>query len=363
MCSEFSVVVPTHDRADLLSATLECIINQTYRPSEIIVIDDGSADQTAAILKRYAASGVRSIRIKNSGPLVARNVGLRAARSELVAFCDSDDLWDTTFLLNARRLWKAAPNLKTAYSNFSIVRNGVWDRVTKFESAPSGFWQGVKHVGDDLAVFDQPFVERLIEFQPFFPSCMVVNRQAFLAVGAWDEGVSWVVGSDFATALLAAEGAMVGLMRRPLVGIRKHASNISGDTEKMNLGNACILEYVLSTRPSLQPLANQIQRSIASRRSDALAAAFARGDMTAVRHIYNLLPPDARSPNLRCKAAVASAPAQVAGQINELALKLGSAKSGLIAAFGAPALGVRIGASHLCQISRQFSSARPSTLT
>jgi glycosyltransferase involved in cell wall biosynthesis len=85
------VVVPAYNRAALLPATLDAIIAQTHPPSEIIVVDDGSTDATPELLGRYAPR-VRHLRIDNSGDLAARNVGLRAAATDLVAFCDSEDL-------------------------------------------------------------------------------------------------------------------------------------------------------------------------------------------------------------------------------------------------------------------------------
>lgn len=331
MAKEFTVVVPTHNRADLLAATLECVVNQTLPPKQVIVVDDGSVDATAALLARYAARGVQHVRIENSGHLVARNVGLRLAETDLVAFCDSDDLWREAFLQTASRLWSTVTGLKASYANFAIVRAGAWSRSTKFDEAPAGFWRDLRPVDNGLSVVDRPFTERLIDFQPFFPTGMIVDRRAFLDMGGWDEGVSRIVGSDFATALRVAERPPVGIINHPLVGIRKHASNISGNTETMNLGNARVLEYVLQTRPELRRIAPEILASIATRRRDALGSAFARGDMRNVQQIYALLPPAMRRPMTRLKAGVAALPAPLSARMLDVALRLGSTKASLLA--------------------------------
>jgi hypothetical protein len=135
---------------------------------------------------------------------------------------------------------------------------------------------------------------------------MMVARAAFLALGGWDEGVSRSVGCDLATVLRVAARPPLGVCLRPLVAIRKHAGNFSADVEKMNLGDAGVLDYVLRTRPELAPMAPAIRDSIGRRRRAALDSAFARGDFAAVRDIYRLLAQ--RPPRQRAKRAIAGLP-------------------------------------------------------
>jgi glycosyltransferase involved in cell wall biosynthesis len=306
--TEISVVVPTFNRAALIGDSLDGILAQSVAADEIIVVDDGSEDDTPAVLARYG-DRIRRLRIPNSGDLVARNVGLRAAQGRLVAFCDSDDLWTRDFLATMSAQWRAEPALLACYSDFRILQNGILSKRSKFEDAPGAFWVGLRPTGPDAGVFGEPIVERLLGFQPFFPSCLMVSRDAFLALGGWDDGVS--VGLDFATTLRIAARPHVGVVRRALVAIRKHASNISGDTEKMNLGDARVLEHVLRTRAELLPLEPAIRRSMAQRRVAALDSAFSRRDFAAVRDICRLLPPDARPAKQRAKCAIAGLPASL----------------------------------------------------
>lgn len=99
-----SVVVPTYNRADLIGETLERILAQTVPPAEVIVVDDGSTDDTPAVLARFGAR-IRVERIENSGEIDARNHGIRLARGTLIAFCDSDDLWEADHLARMVALW------------------------------------------------------------------------------------------------------------------------------------------------------------------------------------------------------------------------------------------------------------------
>jgi glycosyltransferase involved in cell wall biosynthesis len=283
-----SVIIPAYNRATLLPRTLDAVLAQTAPPDEIIVVDDGSTDGTPEVARRYGGR-VRCIVTVNGGDLAARNIGLRAALGRLVAFCDSDDLWRPDFLASMLTLWQAEPRMRAAYADFVLVRDDVWDSNSKFAAAPAGYWNRLRAIGAEMGVFDLPVVDRLIRFQPFFQSCLVLHRQAFLAIGGWDEGAGRVVGADFATSLRLAEHPPLGVVRRPLVGVRKHAGNYSADVQAMNLGDARVLEYVLATRPGLRALAGPIRASIERRRLAALDTAFARRDFAAVVEIAALL--------------------------------------------------------------------------
>jgi glycosyltransferase involved in cell wall biosynthesis len=275
------------------------------------------------VLARYRHP-VRVIPIANSGSIVARNVGLRAAESPIVAFCDSDDLWRPDFLAFMAALWRAEPQTRVAYANFRVVRNDIWETETKFAMAPAGFWARLRPVGEELGVFDHPIVDRLVGFQPFFPSACVADRGAMLEAGGWDEGVGRTVGDDFGTVLRLGELHPFGVVSAPLVGIRKHPGNFSADVRAMNLGDARILEYVLASRPSLLPHAALIRDSVTRRRCDALDSAFVDGDFTAVRAIYGSLQGFPVPFRIRLKHLLANLPAPVAAA---LALLLSRARS------------------------------------
>src|ERR1700722_14569573 len=93
---EVSVVIPTYNRADLLPRAIESALAQTRPPAEVVIVDDGSTDDTASVVAQYAhrdADRVRLLRVPNGGVARARNAGLAATRSEWIALLDSDDVW------------------------------------------------------------------------------------------------------------------------------------------------------------------------------------------------------------------------------------------------------------------------------
>ena len=98
--STISVIVPTYNRGHLLERALRSVLTQTHQQLELIIVDDGSVDNTADVVSTYDAdSRVRYIRHQdNLGSSVARNTGIRHAQGEYIAFLDSDDEWLPTKL-------------------------------------------------------------------------------------------------------------------------------------------------------------------------------------------------------------------------------------------------------------------------
>src|SRR5271170_3450676 len=89
-----SVVIPTYNHRDFVVEALESVFAQTFTDYEVIVVNDGSPDDTAAVLRPYIESGrIRYIEQENRGQAGARNRGLAEARGEFVAYLDDDDLW------------------------------------------------------------------------------------------------------------------------------------------------------------------------------------------------------------------------------------------------------------------------------
>lgn len=89
-----SVVLPVYNRARYVGEAIESVLSQTLPPDELIVVDDGSTDDSVAVVQRFARPELRVIRRANGGIGAARNSGLCALTGDLVAFIDSDDLWE-----------------------------------------------------------------------------------------------------------------------------------------------------------------------------------------------------------------------------------------------------------------------------
>ena len=95
-----SVIVPAYNAGPFLAATLESVLDQTHRAFEVLVVDDGSTDETATIAAAYAVrdSRIRPLTQANAGVAAARNRGIAEARGEFIAPIDADDIWFPEFL-------------------------------------------------------------------------------------------------------------------------------------------------------------------------------------------------------------------------------------------------------------------------
>lgn len=327
MTLDVSVIIPTFNRAELLLKTVDTIITQTRPAKEIIIVDDGSSDDTMKRLAGYHST-IKAIHIENSGQMVAFNKGISYATGKYIAFCDSDDLWKKNYLEDIMKIWDIEPNANAAFANFQIVRDDLWLDGTKFDDAPDEFWHEIDIVEKGAyGFFRRPPITNLVAFNPFFVSAMVVRADFFRAMGGWDEAWNRKMSQDFATTLRVAEHPPIGLALRPTVGIRKHVGNFSGDNQKMTLGDAAILEHALLTRPSLAPYADAIRHSILARRADALELAFARQDFAAVSEIAALVGEGALPRRARLKARLARVPAPLRGVLVPLLLGLGTLRS------------------------------------
>jgi len=118
-----SVVIPTYNRAKLVTRAVESALRAVEPDDEILVVDDGSTDDTAAVVSRYGAP-VRFVAAPHGGAGATRNRGLAEARNPLVAFLDSDDAWMPDKLRIQRALMEARPDVAFCFSDFQ-VRNDM----------------------------------------------------------------------------------------------------------------------------------------------------------------------------------------------------------------------------------------------
>lgn len=145
-----SVIIPTYNRADVLFRAIESVRNQGFQQIEIIVIDDGSTDNTYDLLMQKVPEA-RIIRQQNQGPAVARNRGLQIASGKYIAFLDSDDEWLTSSLKERVDFLEAFAGVDMVFSDFEIYcgdvcvlasflrSQKVWQKVRLTEKLPNCF--------------------------------------------------------------------------------------------------------------------------------------------------------------------------------------------------------------------------------
>ena len=146
-----SCIVPVFNGERYLREAVDSILAQTYRPLEIVVADDGSSDDTLAVVARYGKH-VRYLSQPNSGPAAARNFGLRAALGDFVAFLDADDLWHPKKLTRQMARLRKRPGIDlcfTRYKHFWMPELAEEER--RYRDNPLSRPQSAWHIGTLLA--------------------------------------------------------------------------------------------------------------------------------------------------------------------------------------------------------------------
>ena len=164
-----SVIIPTHNRAGFLPQAIESVLSQSYANFELIVVDDGSTDETPALLSSYGTA-LASLRQENRGPAAARNAGISAACHPLLAFLDSDDQFTKNKLELQVSAMEAQPELLISHTQETWFRNGHHLNQKK---------RHAKEGGDIFA--------RSLELCVVGMSTVMVRRELFDRVGLFDE--------------------------------------------------------------------------------------------------------------------------------------------------------------------------------
>ena len=118
-----SVIIPTHNRASLVCDAVKSVLAQTYNNIEIIVVDDGSTDDTRSVVTALSGN-IKYILQEKQGPGVARNRGIDEASGDWIAFLDSDDLWLPDKLSLQFKVLETFPQYKAVHTNFFTTQNG-----------------------------------------------------------------------------------------------------------------------------------------------------------------------------------------------------------------------------------------------
>ena len=116
----FSVVIPLYNKQDYIEATLKSVLNQTFQDFEIIIIDDGSTDNSLEKLSKLKDTRTTIIKQKNAGVSVARNKGIDLAKAKHIALLDADDLWYSNHLEELKRQILCFPDAGLYCNNYQI---------------------------------------------------------------------------------------------------------------------------------------------------------------------------------------------------------------------------------------------------
>jgi len=238
-----SVVVPAYNAAPFIGAALDSALAQTYRPIEILVADDGSTDATAEVVKGYGPP-VRYLREENKGPAGARNLGLRHAQGEFIAFLDADDLW------HPRKLELQVPQL---LKRPTVGLCACW--LEGFRDAAEVRWKDLN--GEVVA---EPVTHRQIVLRNQFSTPTILARaEAVRQAGSFDETLFGPEDWDFWRRIMQHWEAV--RLKVVLAAFRVRDVSVSSNAARMLENNLRVLRKTFADNPGLPWHCRQRARS------------------------------------------------------------------------------------------------------
>jgi glycosyltransferase involved in cell wall biosynthesis len=279
-----SVVMPAYNAAPYLAEAVQSVLSQTCQDLELIIVDDGSTDETLLVARRLAAHDirVRIISTPNGGPATARNTALRIARGAFLALLDSDDVIAPHYLATQLGLLDANPDASIVTAN-AINRGGG----VNFDGKP--YWTRTSGIEPVTAV-------DLIRQEDAICILSVFRRRVYETIGGFNPEFSGNEDYEFWLRAILA-GFVVVRNYEPLGFYRRHQGSLSSDEPRMIRGVVKVLRHTDELLPaqSLErdALHRQIERFLVELPRAELRASLQRRDATATASALRTLPAQA----------------------------------------------------------------------
>lgn len=203
----FSVIIPLYNKAPYIAKAIDSVLAQTFTDYELVIVDDGSRDESARIASD-AISGhenCRLIKQENAGVSVARNNGVKASQGDYLCFLDADDWWEPMFLEEMSRLVVALPDAGIYGTNYTIVN----ETKHKTRVAQIGVEQGFK-----LGYINYCQVYAKTMYMPLWTGAVCIPRGVFEEMNGFPEGIK--LGEDFLLWLRIALKHQVAFLNKAL---------------------------------------------------------------------------------------------------------------------------------------------------
>ncbi len=217
MNRRISVVIPTYNYGRFIAEAIESVLQQTYPRIEIIVVDDGSTDNTEKVLSSFG-DRIRYIRQANQGVGAARNTGVKESSGELIAFLDADDYWHPQKL--EKQVEKLVSDPEIGLVHCGLLKVDASGNPLEENCAGKEGW-----VADDLLLFEPVIAGP--------GSCTLVRKEIFLEVGGYDLDMSMHPSEDWELSYRIARKCKFGFVREPLVFYRHHGGGGHEDIPRM----------------------------------------------------------------------------------------------------------------------------------
>lgn len=235
-----SVVIPTYNSGAIAVEAVESVLAQTYQDLEIVVVDDGSTDNTEQAIRQFG-DRVRYLKQENQGVSAARNTGIKHSRGEYIAFLDSDDLWAPDKLAEEVPWLDADPTLGLVYCDWAVVSGADVLHASYLENLPasSGY------------VFDG-----LVQSGFILTSGVVVRRTCLEDVGDFDKALA--IAQDYDLWLRISYRWKVQLVTKRLFTKRNLDGSLSSNLAKTAQERITLFQKILRKLPSMPPRSRRL---------------------------------------------------------------------------------------------------------
>jgi glycosyltransferase involved in cell wall biosynthesis len=200
---QFSVIIPLYNKAKFVKKAINSVLSQTFVEFELIIVNDGSTDDSAIVVQDIIDYRIRIIEQKNEGVSAARNNGVKIAKYDNIAFLDADDWWDIEFLSNMKDLIDSYPNAGIYGSSYYIVKNN------QKREASIGLSSNFKF---GIINYLQVYVKNLC--MPLTSISVVIPKKIFSKESGFKENLKF--GEDFDLWLRIALKHPVAFTNKPL---------------------------------------------------------------------------------------------------------------------------------------------------
>lgn len=182
----FSIIIPLYNKENAIENTLKSVFNQSFTDYEVIVINDGSTDNSEEKVNAFSDSRLRLIFTENKGVSHARNLGISESKGKLIAFLDADDYWFPTHLASLHQLHKNFPEAGLLATNYQFYYSDKKIIQPVFDAFPTEKWSGI--VPD--------FFKASMQFRLAWTSAVAVRKDVFQSLGYFDENITLGAGED-----------------------------------------------------------------------------------------------------------------------------------------------------------------------
>jgi len=219
MTKMVSVIIPVYNGEEFLAEAIESVLNQTYSDFEIVIVNDGSTDNSQVIIDNYQSRYqgiIRTFKQQNGGVSKARNMGIAQAKGEFIAFLDQDDIWLPNNLEVKVNVFKDDSEIGMSVSGSNVVtKDGKWMHSVYKESVSRSVLRKSLLISNIVGP----------------PSCTIVKRDCFMRVGCFDENLGGPEDIDMWFRIV--NYYKIKFIETPLVNYRLHSNNAHLNVEKI----------------------------------------------------------------------------------------------------------------------------------